>query len=379
MKKLLLCLLCCSGCAGIVIEPGHRALYFDPIKGGVQQEVLQPGFYSLACRPFARACPRIDDFDVTYTRKVEEIETNSKEGLALSLKLTLVYRPIVSELYLLDTEVGTNYYDEVVGPEFRSAARGVFARNSYLDLQARNSKLEDEIEDELRKRIEGKHVAVESVLLEQVSYAPEIASAVRAKLVGEQEAARQKAFMETEGARKKREIELKAEENRLAEETAMERKKREIEFDAQEKRQAIEAESARRKLEIENEAANAKAQFEAKRLQAEAEVRAKRAELQLEIAQAEIDRIKTQSETQQRIAAAKATAEENRAKALSHTPIDATIAAYDALGKLGGTGTTIMMGDFSKAPPMFPRMWQGAYPFMGVPGPAPQPAPEKTE
>jgi hypothetical protein len=277
-----------------------------------------------------------------------------------------------------------------VGPEFRSAARGVFARNSYLDLQARNEKLEDEIEVELRRRIEGKHVAVESVLLESVSYAPEIATAIRAKLVGEQEAARQKAFMETEGARKKREIELKAEENRMAEETAMERKKREIEFDAQEKRLAlesegaqkrlaIESESARRKLEIENEAANAKVQYESQKMQAESEVRAKRAELQLEIAQAEIDRIKSQSEIQQRIAAAKAIAEENKAKALAHTPIDATIAAYDALGKLGGTGTTIMMGDFSKTMPMIPKIWQTAYPFMGFPGAGAAPPPQKTE
>jgi hypothetical protein len=373
MKKLMLCLVFSSGCAGIVVEPGHRALFFDPMKGGVQQDVLQPGYYSTSCGPFARACPRIDDFDVTYTRKLEKIDTNSKEGLALSLKLTLVYRPIISELYLLDTEVGPNYYDEVVGPEFRSAARGVFARNSYLDLQARNEKLEDEIENELRRRIEGKHIAVESVLLEEVSYAPEIANAVRAKLVGEQEAARQKAFMETEGTRKKREMELKAEENRMAEETAMERKRREIEFEAQEKRLAIEAESARRKLEIENEAANAKVQFESQKMEAEAQVRAKRAELQLEIAQAEIDRIKNRSDTDQRIAAAKATAEENKAKALAHTQIDATIAAYDALGKLGGTGTTIMMGDFSKGPPMFPKMWQGTYPFMGPP------APPKTE
>ncbi len=366
------------GCAGTVIEPGHRALFFDPMKGGVQQEVLQPGYYSTACRPFARACPRIDDFDVTYTRKVEEIETNSKEGLALSLKLTLVYRPIVSELYLLDTEIGPNYYDEVVGPEFRSAARGVFARNSYLDLQARNEKLEDEIEAELRRRVEGKHVAIESVLLEQVSYAPEIASAVRAKLVGEQEAARQKAFMETEGARKKREIELKAEEQRLAAETERERKKKQIEFDAEEKRQALEADAARKKMEIESEAALAKVQFEKEKLRLEAELRAKRAEHELAIQQAEIDRIKANGDAAVRLAAARATAEENRAKALAHTPIDATIAAYDALGKLGGTGTTILMGDFSKAPPMFPRMWQGTYPFFG-PGPQPAPAPEKSE
>jgi regulator of protease activity HflC (stomatin/prohibitin superfamily) len=109
-------------------------------------------------------------------------------------------------------------------------------------------------------------------------------------------------------------------------------------------------------------------QAESSKLQAESQVRAKRAELQLEIAQAEIDHIKNRSDAEQRIASAKATAEENKAKALSHTQIDATIAAYEALGKLGGTGTTIMMGDFSKGPPLFPKMWQGVYPFMGTPG-----------
>src|SRR5581483_3993279 len=120
---------------------------------------------------------RIDDFDVTYTRRVEEIQTNSKEGLALALRLTLVYRPIVSELYELDTEIGPNYYDEVVGPEFRSAARGVFARHSYTDLQKHNEKIEDEIEVDLRRRIGGKHVEISSITMEAVDYAPEIAAA----------------------------------------------------------------------------------------------------------------------------------------------------------------------------------------------------------
>jgi len=47
-----------------------------------------------------------------------------------------------AELYELDTEIGTNFYDEVIGPEFRSAARGVFARHSYLDLMKRNEQVE---------------------------------------------------------------------------------------------------------------------------------------------------------------------------------------------------------------------------------------------
>jgi hypothetical protein len=40
-----------TGCAGALVEPGHRALYFDPSNGGIQHEVLQPGWYRTAC-PF---------------------------------------------------------------------------------------------------------------------------------------------------------------------------------------------------------------------------------------------------------------------------------------------------------------------------------------
>lgn len=320
------------GCAGTIVQPGHRALLFDPIKGGVQHDVLQPGYYPTPCPIFSRACPRVDDFDVTYTRQLEHIQTNSKEGLVLDLKLTLVYRPIVQELYLLDTEIGPNFYEEVIGPEFRSAARGVFARNSYLDLQARNEKLEDEIEVELRRRVEGKHVAVESVLLESVSYAPEIVNAVRARLVGEQDAARQKAMMETEGARKLREIAIAAEEKRLAAENEMQR----------------------RRLEIETGANLERIKAEQQKIASEAALHAKKAEHELAVQQAEIDKINANKEADVRIAQARAKAEENKADALARTEIDVAIHAYDALGKLGGENTTILLGDFSKVPQLIP-------------------------
>src|SRR5580692_8081233 len=88
-----------TGCAGALVEPGHRALYFDPSNGGIQHEVLQPGWYRTAC-PFwqpSNDCPRVDDFDVTYSTAKEELHTLSKEGLPLDLHTALKYRPIVSE------------------------------------------------------------------------------------------------------------------------------------------------------------------------------------------------------------------------------------------------------------------------------------------
>src|SRR5580700_713468 len=228
-----------TGCATTTVEPGHRGLYFAPNDGGMKREPLQPGKYTLGwC--FLYCTPnRVDDFDVTYSTKQEDVSTKSSEGLDLQLKLSVIYRPVVSELYALDTEIGPNYYDEVIGPEFRSACRGVFARHSYQELQKKNESIENEVEAEVRRRTAGKHVEISSVTLENVNYAPEIAEKIRQKIAGEQEAARQQAA---------------------------------IAWDAEKKQQIFTAEAAQKKLEVETRAAQ-------KTLELEAETQAQQLEL----------------------------------------------------------------------------------------------------
>jgi regulator of protease activity HflC (stomatin/prohibitin superfamily) len=175
MRKLWSCALALTigtGCAGAVIEPGHRGLMFNPRTGGLQHEVLAPGYYSLDSCFLRSVCSRIVDFDVSYSTKKEEIVTLSSEGLRVDIKVAVTYRPIIAELYELDTEVGPAYYDEVIGPEFRSIARSVFARHSYQELEKNNEKIEDEIEVGLRMRTKGKHVEIASVTMQQINYAP---------------------------------------------------------------------------------------------------------------------------------------------------------------------------------------------------------------
>lgn len=313
---LLVVGLASSGCAGTVVEPGHRGLLFDPKAGGLHHDILAPGYYRLDSCFLRWVCPRIDQFDVSYSTHKEEIQAASKEGLGMNLSVAVIYRPIVAELYELDTEIGPNYYEEVVGPEFRSAARGVFARHSYMDLQRQNEKIEDEIEADLRRRARGKHVEVASVTIEAIRYAPEIATAIQLKLIGEQEAARQKAMLEADALRKKVEIETQAEQTRL---------------------------------------------------RAEAAVRQKKDERTIAEEQAVIDKVKAEAESVLRITKAKAEAEETKvlakadaekrkAAASTLTPLMVQMHAYDALSKLGGAGTTIMLGDFSRVPAfLFPN------------------------
>ncbi|HZS39214.1 MAG TPA: prohibitin family protein [Polyangia bacterium] len=175
-----LALLAASGC-GAIIEPGHRGLLFDPRRGGLQHEVLGPGYQRVGLSG------RIDDFDVTYSTRASSLSGVSQEGMPVEAGLAVTWRPVIAELYQLDTELGAGYADEVVVPEFRSAARAVLARHSFLEAAA-NEKLEDEIEATLRQRLAGKHVEVASVTLQSIRWPPGVAAAVKDKLLAEQEA-----------------------------------------------------------------------------------------------------------------------------------------------------------------------------------------------
>ena len=312
MKRLMglaMILSCCAGCYGETVESGHLALLYDP-HDGLQHDPLGPGYHRLGvCMPFA-VCKHLEDFDITYSKHQEEVRTTSAEDLKLDLHVAIRYRPIVSELYLLDTEVGENYYDEVIQPEFRSAARGVISRHSYQELQKNNQKIEDEIEDELRRRIKGKHIEISAVTLESVDYAPEIADTIRARLVGEQEALKRKTELENEALARKLEIERNAEEEKMKTE----------------------------QLERQKEA-------DVKVAQEQAAIDKVKAETDASI---EVTKAKADSESRKMLA--KATEAEKKAEAQSVTPLEVQMHAYDALGKLGGEGTTIYLGDWSHAP-----------------------------
>jgi regulator of protease activity HflC (stomatin/prohibitin superfamily) len=379
-----------TGCAGTMVEPGHRGLLFDPKNGGLQQEVLKPGYHRHSNCFMSSVCARVDDFDVTYSRKTEEIETHSLEGLPLHLKLTIVYRPIIAELYQLDTEIGPNYYDEVIGPEFRSASRGVFARHSYLELQKKNEPIENEVEAEVRRRASGRHVEISSVLLEAVTYAPEIEKAVRDRLVAAEETMRQKAAMENEAAKRKREMEIAAEHEKMHIEAEAAAAKMRIESDATKKELTTKSDIKVAEMKAESEAGLAKKKLELDVAQEKARIELnlslQKGELELATKEAQVERIKAEADAAakiatargdatSRLALAKASFEEKRAEGASLTPLHVMMHAYDALGKLGGTGTLIMLGDWSKVPSfLFPKTPQFQMPYMPMPMmPAPVP------
>jgi regulator of protease activity HflC (stomatin/prohibitin superfamily) len=176
------------------------------------REVLSPGYHHTG------PSDRIDDFDVTYATHHETLHMLTSEGIQLEARLAVIYRPVVSELYELDTEIGPRYYDDVIGPELRSAALACTARRSVLDLTKTHENVENEVEVELRQRLRGKHVEIAAVSLESVDLPPEVALAMRKRMVAATDAARRKLEADQAWEREKVELERNVERQRLTRE-----------------------------------------------------------------------------------------------------------------------------------------------------------------
>ena len=101
-----------------MIEPGHRGVLFDPRHGGLQHEVLGPGYHRVG------VWGRIDDFDVTFSTRKEDLHTISSEGLGMEVKVSIIFRPVVSELYEIVGQVAAEGVSILIVEQF---ARTVLA------------------------------------------------------------------------------------------------------------------------------------------------------------------------------------------------------------------------------------------------------------
>ena len=127
-------------------------------------------------------------------------------------------------------------------------------------------------------------------------------------------------------------------------------------------------------------------------MRAESEILAKKHEHEMAEEQAAVDKIKAETAAATRVTSARAEAEELQLLAKAHatekqaemktiTPLTVMMHAYDALGQLGGNGTTVMLGDFSHVPSfLFPNMPGFTNPFhsLGGGGKTPSASNDKT-
>ena len=170
-----------AGCAAV--PPQHTAVL--ETFGKVQDQTWGPGLHAWA--PWLG----VHRINCQTLQTEEQTSTPTGEGLLVGLDVSLVYHANsdkAAEIYSryggLDGLVGN-----VLTPEFRSTIRDVTAGFNAVDLYSgRRAEVSSTMLAELRKRLEGRGITVEAVLLRNVQMPRQVSDAVETKLAADQKA-----------------------------------------------------------------------------------------------------------------------------------------------------------------------------------------------
>jgi len=182
-----------EACRCPVVDSGHRAIVFKALGGGTSKEVLGEGLHVMP----------IWNSVIPYDTRVHEMKESmvvlSSNGLTLHLDASIRYRPEVKELYELQTEIGPDYDQKVIGPVVRSEARKVFGRFQPEEIYStRREEIERQINEETTKALQGKHVVVEAILIRDITLPEAIKTAIADKLAEEQRSQKMQFTLEKE-------------------------------------------------------------------------------------------------------------------------------------------------------------------------------------
>jgi regulator of protease activity HflC (stomatin/prohibitin superfamily) len=181
------------GCHCPTVDSGHRGIVFKSLGGGTSKELLGEGMHVM---PIWNT---VIPYDTRVHEMKEQLAVISSNGLTMVVDASIRYRPKPDELFELQTTIGPDYDQKVIGPVVRSEARKVFGRYQPEEIYStKREQIEAQIYDEVLRALEGKHVIVEAILVRDVSLPESIKTAIADKLAEEQRSQKMKFTLDKE-------------------------------------------------------------------------------------------------------------------------------------------------------------------------------------
>ncbi|MFV0555082.1 MAG: prohibitin family protein [Mangrovibacterium sp.] len=166
------------------LQPGERAVVFKPFNGGLDKErIFTPGFHIIA--PWNDLIV----YDVKEQKREETMNVLDKNGLSVSVDISVRFNPIYTKIGDLHEIFGRSYIDQLVVPEVRSMVRQVCGRYSAEEIYStKRSEVELSIITETQHTLERENVNMTALLIRAINLPDQIRVAIENKLKQEQEA-----------------------------------------------------------------------------------------------------------------------------------------------------------------------------------------------
>jgi len=146
-------------------------------------------------------------FDARTQELKETMNVPSKEGLTVTLEISLLYSLSFEYANRIYKTVGENYVETILVPQFRSVVRGVTANYDAKALYtAERETLASRIETELSKLVKSRGITLEAAALRQITLPPGLTASIEEKLKADQESQRMQFVLlkESQEAERKR-------------------------------------------------------------------------------------------------------------------------------------------------------------------------------
>ncbi len=171
--------------SSINIGYGEAGVLFKTFGGGVviDQPPLGEGFHIIA--PWNKVYIYNVKQQEVFESKMQVLSSN---GLEISLDISVLYQPTISELGKLHQTKGENYLNIIIIPQIRAVARSVVGRYTPEQLYStKRDAIQNEIFEETQKVVKDQYIQLNAVLVRDVTLPQAIKEAIERKLGQEQE------------------------------------------------------------------------------------------------------------------------------------------------------------------------------------------------
>lgn len=166
-----------------VIPAGHVGVV--DFFGYVAKRTLKAGINLV--NPFAR----IAKFSIKTQELKEVLEVPSKEGLTVELEVSVLFHLDPEAAARVYKEIGPNYVEVILVPQFRSVCRGVTALYEAKALYtSQRDQLAAQLQEGLHTQVANRGIIVESSPLRRLRLPQKLVDAIEEKLRAEQESQR---------------------------------------------------------------------------------------------------------------------------------------------------------------------------------------------
>ncbi len=165
----------------IRVDVGEAGVRWNRLSGTVTDEVYLEG--TILIPPW----DKMYIYDVRVQERTDSLILLSVNGLAISVRSSTRFRPVIAQLPQLHQTYGPEYETKVVKPEVVTALRRVFGNYTPEEIYAKDEfALLDEVKSLVQREVDQRYLQIEEVLIQSLRLPPDLENAILNKLVQEQ-------------------------------------------------------------------------------------------------------------------------------------------------------------------------------------------------